>query len=79
MLEAAQRSEMPRFEEHADRLELAASELASALASHLGILAGGASWEGEAFGGLLVAFGTKIKGQACPEVIHDGDPDGEWE
>lgn len=59
-------------------LTAAADTAAWALATHLNIDHDDASYEA-GFGGLCVNFRPKVEGDACPEVIDDGDPDGEWE
>ena len=78
MLEAAAASGLPGQAQHAARLEAAAQRLADALARHLHIRAGDATYE-PGFGGLAAAFYPERDGQPCPPVIHAGDPSGDWE
>lgn len=78
MLDAAHDSGMPAVNAHTESVEAAASLLAAQLAQHLGIAFETARYE-KGFGGLCACFGPAKEGQPCPEVIHDGDPGGDWE
>ena len=60
-------------------LEAAATNLARDLASYLLIDFSPAEWEGKAFAGLCASFSPRRKGQKCPKVIDEGDPDGDWD
>ena len=80
MLEAAQDSKMPKYDELALAAEDLACRLSGALAAHLKIkVHDQGSWMGEALGGLCASFGPMRKGQKCPAVIEAGDPGGDWE
>jgi hypothetical protein len=83
MLEAAHDSKMPDFKTHQMAIEGAATSLAYALARHLKIRVGSqAEWEGKHFGGTCAGFKRSDAGPEdfpCPAVIHEGDPDGDWE
>lgn len=79
MLEAAQQCDLPQYADHVRLLETAATNLANALAAHLHITAGPATWEGKGFAGLCASFHPKRKKQKCPPVIDDADPGGDWD
>lgn len=79
MLEAANRSSLPSYDQHLDALEKAATALAQALADQYGIRIGETTWEGKEFGGLCASFYPRHAEQDCPNVIDEGDPGGDWE
>lgn len=64
---------------HARNIEAAVGLLASALAEHLNVRLREVSDQGSGFGGLCATFEPSSTGQPCPEVLHDGDPGGDWE
>lgn len=78
MLAAAEDSKMPNLDAHVEAVETASDNLATALAAHLGITKGLTDYE-RGFGGTCGCFGPATPGQPCPEVIHGGDPSGDWE
>jgi hypothetical protein len=59
-------------------LEAATDTAAWALASHLRIDHEDAAYE-QGFGGLCVIFRPRCEGDPCPDVIDEGDLDGDWE
>jgi hypothetical protein len=79
MLEAAHETDMPGYDEHIQRIEAAANGLSKALAAHLGIGSGPATFEGKALGGTCATFFPLTPDQPCPEMIDEGDEGGDWE
>ena len=78
MLDAAEESDMPNVEVHVQAMEEAADFLGKALAAHLKIKYGTATYE-QGFGGLCASFSPAKKKQKCPPVIDEGDPGGDWD
>jgi hypothetical protein len=76
--DAIRNSSMPKGTEHIRAIELVVTGAAKALANHLAIDCDSADYQA-GFGGLCVTFRPAADGQDCPEVIDQGDPDGEWE
>jgi hypothetical protein len=79
MLDAAEDCELPERESLQTALELAANDLACALATHLDITMGQEAQYERGFGGLCASFEPRFPKQACPDAIDAGDPSGEWE
>ena len=79
MLEAARELQIPDYDARVEQAEAAAGAIGASIATALGIHFEPATWEGKAFGGLCMTFRPAIEGQACPEVIDQGDPSGDWE
>lgn len=77
LLDAASDLELPDLDKLRENLEHAATDLANALAAHLNIETSGANYE-QGFGGLCASFYATSKNQACPDVIDNGDPEGDW-
>lgn len=79
MLDLANESDMPDFNERMKDVEQAATKLAESIASHLGIrLNGPATFEGEC-GGTAAAFCPATPDQKCPPCLASRDMGGDWE
>jgi hypothetical protein len=69
----------PDYEAWKANIESAATLAGRALARHFRIGSGGGTFEGMGFAGLCVPFFELAGGQACPRVIHEQDPGGDWD
>lgn len=64
--------------EFARAMESALQEGANKLAAKLGVVAGVATMDHDAFAGLLVAMSPAHDGQALPDALEGADEDSEW-
>lgn len=79
MLAAAEDTEMPDHDQQLAALERQATEFAEHLARHLGVGVDpmGATYERFCCG-ICATFVPKNPDQACPEILEELDPGGDW-